>query len=130
MEKINIGIISNIRKIRLAFRTLLLEHPQSPAKIVLEGPSIETVGSQTYMAIKPEVLLLDYRLVFKDSNLFFALTRDLFGNIPILLLVDQFSSDQAKRCQHDIHSLLPIELDSTQLFATIKNAVGHYTYTS
>lgn len=128
MEKINIGIISNIRKIRLAYRTLFNEHPQSPARVVLEGPSIDTVSISPN--ISPQLLLLDYRIVYKDADLFFALTRDHFGNIPILLIADQANINQARSCDRFIRSLLAVELDPLQLFSHIRSSVGWHTYIS
>ena len=126
MEKISIGIISNIRKIRLAYRTLINEHPQSPARVVLEGPSIDTISISP--SISPQLLLLDYRIVFKDADLFFALTRDHFGNIPILLIADPANIDQTRSCDRFIHSLIAVELDPLQLFSHIRSSVEQYSY--
>lgn len=48
MEKINIGIITNVKKLLFAYRILFSEHVQSPAKLVLEALSLESVSSNSH----------------------------------------------------------------------------------
>jgi len=122
MERINIGIITNVRKLLFAYRTLFSEHINSPAKIVFEAPSIESISSNSDLNETPELLLLDYRLVFKDTALFFSLVNHHYPNMTIFLIVDQPYIREAQRCKKYIHSFLPPNLDVLQLFMRIRNS--------
>ncbi|MGE8427796.1 MAG: hypothetical protein ACN6O7_07960 [Sphingobacterium sp.] len=121
MEKINIGIITSLRKLLFAYRILFSEHVQSPAKVVLEAVSLESISSNSLIHEKPELLLLDYRLIFKDTALFFSLLNDLYPNIVIFLIVDHTHMLEAKRCRQYIHSYLSPDVDILQLFTQIRN---------
>lgn len=120
MEKINTAIISSVRKLRCAYRILFEHDPQSPARIVLEGPSIETVGSGLFYPPDIALLLLDYRIVYKDSGLFFALTRNYFPVIPIILLIDNQQFSASQRCRDSVTTLFSVDSDPSELFSLIK----------
>lgn len=120
MEKINTAIISSVRKLRCAYRILFEHDPQSPARIVLEGPSIETVGSGLFYPPDIALLLLDYRIVYKDSGLFFALTRTYFPVIPIILLIDNQQFSASQRCRDSVSTLFSVDSDPSKLFSLIK----------
>jgi len=121
MEKINIGIITNVRKLLFAYRILFSEHVQSPANLVLEALSLESISSNSHFNEKPELLLLDYRLVFKDTILFFSLINHFYPNTVIILIVDETHLQEAERCKSFIHSYLSPHLDILQLFKLIRN---------
>lgn len=130
MEKINIALISNVRKLRCAYRILFEHDPQSPARIVLEGPSIETVGSPLCFAERIDLLLLDYRTVYRNERLFFALVQDYFPNIPIILLVER---QQLAKLQHDqrhIEAFLPIDAQSAAIYTLITNTAAVHPLTN
>ncbi|WP_158655643.1 hypothetical protein [Sphingobacterium sp. HMA12] len=120
MEKINTAIISNVRKLRCAYRILFEHDSQSPARIVLEGPSIETVGSQLFYPDEIALLLIDYRIVYKDSRLFFSFTHDYFPDTPIVLLVEKEQFSASQRCRHDIDAILVIDSDPSNMFSLIR----------
>lgn len=120
MEKINAAFISSVRKLRCAYRILFEHDPQSPARIVLEGPSIETVGSVLFYPPDIALLLLDYRIVYKNSGLFFALTRTYFPAIPIILLVDNQQFSVSQRCNDSVSALFSLDSDPSKLFSLIK----------
>jgi len=121
MEKINIGIITNVRKLLFAYRILFSEHAQSPATVVLEALSLESISSNSHFNEKPELLLLDYRLVFKDTILFFSFINHFYPNTVIFLIVNQIHLQEAKRCKSFIHAYLSPHLDILQLFKLIRN---------
>lgn len=121
MEKINTVLISSVRKLRCAYRILFEHDPQSPARIVLEGPSIETVGSVFVYPPDIALLLLDYRIVYKDSGLFFALTRTYFPAIPIILLVDNQQFSDSQRCSNSVSAIFSVDSDPSKLFSLIKD---------
>jgi len=120
MEKVNIGIITPIRKLRFAYRTIFSEHIQSPARIVFEGPSIESISSNSCLR-KAELLLLDYRLVYKNTALFFSLTNSYFTSSPIFLLVNQNEFSEAQRCKAYVHLFVTPDSDIMELFSQIRN---------
>ena len=97
------------------------EHEQSPAEVVLEAFSLESISSNSHFDEKPELLLLDYRLVFKNTVLFFSLIDHFYPHTVILLIVDQAHLQEAKRCKSFIHSFLSPNLDVLQLFKLIRN---------
>lgn len=120
MEKINTALISSVRKLRCAYRILFEHDPQSPARIVLEGPSIETVGSGLFYPPDIALLLLDYRIVYKDSDLFFALTRTYFPSVLIILLVDNQQFSASQHCRDSVSALFSVDSDPSKLFSLIK----------
>ncbi|WP_433900099.1 hypothetical protein [Sphingobacterium puteale] len=121
MEKINTALISSVRKLRCAYRILFEHDPQSPARIVLEGPSIETVGSRFFYPPDIALLFLDYRIVYKDSGLFFALTRTYFPSIPIILLVDNQQFSPSQHCRDSVSALFSVDSDPSTLFSLIRD---------
>ncbi len=121
MERINIGIITNVRKLLFAYRIIFSAHEQSPAEVVLEAFSLDSISSNSHFNEKPELLLLDYRLVFKNTLLFFSLIEHFYPHTVILLIVDQAHLQEAKRCKSFIHSFLSPNLDVLQLFKLIRN---------
>jgi hypothetical protein len=123
MEKINIGIITNLRKLLFAYRILFSEHIQSPANIVLEATSIDSISSNSHINERPELLLIDYRLVFKDTALFFSFVNYFYPDTVILLVVHQTFLCEAKRCTNYVQSVLSPNLDINQLFMLIRNSI-------
>ncbi|WP_313155768.1 hypothetical protein [Sphingobacterium multivorum] len=121
MEKINIGIITSLRKQLFAYRILFSEHVQSPARVVLEAASLESISSNSLIHEKPELLLLDYRLVFKDTALFFSLLNNRYPNLIVIVLVDQTQLKEAKRCQRFVNAYIAPNIEILQLFTQIRN---------
>lgn len=121
MEKINAAFISSVRKLRCAYRILFEHDPHSPARIVLEGPSIETAGSGLFYPPDIALLLLDYRIVYKDSGLFFALTHTYFPTVPIILLVDNQQFSASQRCRDSVSAVFFLDSDPSKLFSLIKD---------
>jgi hypothetical protein len=128
MEKVNIAIISNVRKLRCAYRILFDQDSQSPARIVLEGPSIETFGSKIDHLGKIDLLFLDYRLVLNNTALFFSLLNDYFPRIPIFLILDKQHFKEAQRCANYVKAFLLIDLHPAKLFSSIRDMVRCYSY--
>ncbi|HAF37271.1 hypothetical protein [Sphingobacterium sp. UBA7038] len=121
MKKINIGIITSLRKQLFAYRILFSEHVLSPARVVLEAASLESISSNSLIHEKPELLLLDYRLVFKDTALFFSLLNNRYPNLIVIVLVDQTQLKEAKRCQRFVDAYVAPNIEILQLFTQIRN---------
>lgn len=119
MEKVNIAIISNVRKLRCAYRILFDQDSQSPVRIVLEEPSIETFGGKIDSLGKIDLLFLDYRLVLNNTALFFSLLNDYFPRTPIFLIVDKQHFKEAQRCTNYVKAFLSTDLHPAQLFSSI-----------
>lgn len=128
MEKVNIAIISNVRKLRCAYRILFDQDSQSPARIVLEGPSIETFGSKIDGLGKIDLLFLDYRLVLNNTALFFSLLNDYFPRIPIFLILDKQHFKEAQRCTNYVTAFLSTDLHPAELFSSIRETAKCYSY--
>lgn len=83
------GIISANRKLRFAVRVLLSEEENNDVDLVLEGSSIHELGGGLPDGLHPEVILLDYRQIYEDEQLYFHYLREIFPGSTIVLLVDE-----------------------------------------
>lgn len=91
---VHLGILSSSRKLRFAFKVLLSELEEDQIDFAMEGPSIYELGVYVPQGLNPTVLLLDYRQIYKDEQLYFKMLRAIFPDSAIILIVDDFYKGQ------------------------------------
>ena len=91
---VHLGILSWNRKLRFAFKVLLSEIEKSQIDFVMEGTSIHELGVYVPQGLNPAVLLLDYRQIYCDEQLYFKMLRAVFPDSAIILIVDAFYRGQ------------------------------------
>lgn len=91
---LHLGILSSNRKLRFACKILLSEIEKNQIEFVMEGSSLQELGGAVPQGLNPAVLLLDYRQIYCDEQLYFKTLRSIFPQSAIVLLIDDFYKGQ------------------------------------
>lgn len=121
MHTINVGILSDNRRLRFALRTLLQEEGKAEIAILLEGLFLHELGSYQQGCTHPDVILLDHKIVYSDENLFFVTFHEFFARSGVVLLVDDAYDG---RYTAKVQCLLPQKCTEQLLLSTVRQ-VAH-----
>ncbi|MBE8722472.1 hypothetical protein [Sphingobacterium pedocola] len=120
MENVKVGILSNNRRLRFAYKMLLSQATEQHVDVLFDKISLQDVDTPVSLSKQPDVIIVDERVVYKNKALFFSFLRQLYPNCKVLLLIDEASQDLARKVKRFVQGVTEKTCSAQKLISTVQ----------